>query len=45
MIYVADVEPGGIRGMRERAVAVGGRLAISTRPGGGTTVAMSVEVA
>lgn len=45
MIYVAGVEAGGIRGMRERAVAVGARLAIRTRPGGGTTVAMSVDVA
>jgi len=42
MIYVADVEGGGIRGMRERALAVGGRLSFSSRPGGGTRVMLTV---
>jgi two-component system sensor histidine kinase UhpB len=38
MLYAVDVEGGGIRGMRERAVAVGADLRIESRPGGGTTV-------
>jgi two-component system sensor histidine kinase UhpB len=42
MIYAADVEGGGVRGMRERALAVDGELVISTRPGGGTTVCITV---
>jgi two-component system sensor histidine kinase UhpB len=44
MIYAADVEGGGIRGMRERALAIGGQLSITTRPGGGTSVVLSVPV-
>lgn len=42
MLYAADHESGGIRGMRERAVAVSGLLHIQSRPGGGTTVALRV---
>ena len=44
MLYAADHESGGIRGMRERAVAVGGRLRIASTPGGGTTVTLTVPV-
>jgi two-component system sensor histidine kinase UhpB len=44
MIYAADVEGGGIRGMRERSLAVHARFRISTRPGGGTQVAVDVPV-
>lgn len=43
MIYAADVEGGGIRGMRERAITVGAELTINSRPGGGTSVTVSVE--
>lgn len=43
MIYAAGVERGGIRGMRERALAVDGHLSITTRPGGGTSVTMTVS--
>jgi signal transduction histidine kinase len=32
----------GLRGMAERAELVGGRLAVRTRPGLGTTVAVAV---
>jgi two-component system sensor histidine kinase UhpB len=42
MLYAADHESGGIRGMRERAIAVGGTLRIESRPGGGTSVSVSV---
>lgn len=42
MLYAADVEGGGVRGMRERALAVGANLSIRTRPGGGTSVSVSV---
>lgn len=42
MIYAADVEGGGIRGIRERAIAANADLAITTRAGGGTTIAVSV---
>jgi two-component system, NarL family, sensor histidine kinase UhpB len=42
MIYAADVEGGGIRGMRERAVAVAAELSIVSRPGGGTSVVLTV---
>lgn len=42
MLYAADVEAGGIRGMRERALAIGADLSVTTRPGGGTSVAVSV---
>ncbi len=45
MLYAADHESGGIRGMRERAVAVGGRLRIASTPGGGTTVTLGVPLA
>lgn len=42
MIYAANVEGGGIRGMRERALAVGADLTFDTRPGGGTRVTVTV---
>jgi two-component system sensor histidine kinase UhpB len=42
MLYAADQESGGIRGMRERAVAAGGRLSIDSRPGGGTSISVKV---
>lgn len=42
MIYAADVEAGGIRGMRERAVAVGAELTVASRPGGGTSITVEV---
>jgi two-component system sensor histidine kinase UhpB len=45
MIYVPDVEGGGIRGMRERALAVEAELTISTRPGAGTSVVLMVPSA
>jgi two-component system sensor histidine kinase UhpB len=35
---------GGIRGMRERAVLVGGELEVSSANGGGTTVRLHVPV-
>jgi two-component system, NarL family, sensor histidine kinase UhpB len=41
MVYAADVESGGIRAMRERALAVDARLEIRSRPGGGTRVTVS----
>jgi len=34
----------GLRGMRERVEALGGRLAVESAPGGGTTVAVTVPV-
>ena len=44
MIYAAVAEGGGIRGMRERALAVGGQLMLSSRPGGGTRVTLEVPL-
>jgi len=41
ILYAADLESSGIRGMRQRAIAVGGELQIKRRPGGGTTVTLS----
>jgi two-component system, NarL family, sensor histidine kinase UhpB len=38
MLYAEGVEAGGIRGMRERATAVGAELRIRTSPGRGTRV-------
>jgi two-component system sensor histidine kinase UhpB len=38
MIYAPTVEGGGIRGMRERALAAGIAFSIRSRPGGGTIV-------
>jgi two-component system sensor histidine kinase UhpB len=43
MLYAEDVEGGGIRGMRERATAVGAELTIASRPGRGVIVAAVVE--
>ena len=34
----------GVAGMRERALLVGGRLSIASRPGGGTEVRLSIPV-
>jgi two-component system sensor histidine kinase UhpB len=45
MLYAAELEAGGMRGMRERAFAVGGSVSVRSRPGGGTVVATSVPVA
>lgn len=45
MIYAADVEGGGIRGIRERAIAANAELAISSRAGGGTSVTVAVRSA
>jgi two-component system sensor histidine kinase UhpB len=42
MVYAADLENGGIRGMRERALTVGAKLEIRSRPGGGTSVTAAV---
>jgi two-component system sensor histidine kinase UhpB len=42
MVYAADLENGGIRGMRERALTVGAELEIRSRPGGGTSVTAAV---
>lgn len=38
MLYAADVEGGGMRGIRERALAAGASITIRSRPGGGTVV-------
>ncbi len=43
MIYAPSVEGGGIRGMRERAVAAGVSFAIRSRPGEGTRVSAEVR--
>jgi two-component system sensor histidine kinase UhpB len=45
MLYAVEVEAGGIRGMRERALAVGADLTVATRPGGGTSVSVVVPEA
>lgn len=37
-------EGAGIRGMRERALLIGARLALSGGPSGGTEVALSVPI-
>ena len=42
MILAPGFELGGIRGMRERALAVNADLAIASQPGRGTTVSVSV---
>jgi signal transduction histidine kinase len=34
----------GIRGMRERALAMGGRLEISSQPGEGTRLALNLPL-
>ena len=44
MVHAADLEHGGIRGMRERAVSVGASLSIEAYPGGGTSVSLTVPV-
>jgi two-component system sensor histidine kinase UhpB len=38
------VDTAGIAGMRERALLVGGRLTIASRPGGGTEVRLSIPI-
>ena len=38
------VEGAGIRGMRERALLVGGRLTVSSEPGAGTVVTFTVPI-
>jgi len=42
MHYSAAVEAGGLRGMRERAVAIGASLSIRSNVGDGTTVSLVV---
>jgi two-component system sensor histidine kinase UhpB len=44
MIHAPSVERGGMRGMRERAVAIGADLALETSPGHGTSVRVRVRV-
>jgi two-component system, NarL family, sensor histidine kinase UhpB len=44
MLYQTAVESGGIRGMRERAVVVGGVLTVVSSPGGGTRVSLTVPI-
>ena len=44
MLYATDVEGGGIRGMRERALTIPAELEISSRAGGGTTVRVKVPL-
>lgn len=42
---IDGIRPGsGIRGMRERALLIGGNLSIANAPGGGTEVSLSVPV-
>ncbi len=43
-IAQSEAEDAGIRGMRERAVAIGATLAIATAPGDGTRVALQLPV-
>jgi len=44
MIYADGADRGGIRGMRERAVAVGGKVLIRSGPGQGTTVTLTIPI-
>jgi two-component system, NarL family, sensor histidine kinase UhpB len=44
MVYAAELESGGIRGMRERALAAEADFEIRSEPGSGTTVSVSVPV-
>lgn len=44
MLYQTAVESGGIRGMRERAVVVDGVLTVSSSPGRGTRVSLTVPI-
>ena len=39
-----DEAANGIRGMRERALLVGGRLRVGDRPGGGVEVRLDVPI-
>lgn len=45
MIYADGADRGGIRGMRERAIAVGGKVFIQSLPGSGTSVRLTIPVA
>jgi two-component system sensor histidine kinase UhpB len=45
MLYAEEVEAGGIRGMRERATAVGADLRVITSPGRGTRIEATVRKA
>jgi two-component system, NarL family, sensor histidine kinase UhpB len=45
MVYADGAESGGIRGMRERAVSVGGKVSVESLPGHGTTVTLTIPVA
>jgi two-component system, NarL family, sensor histidine kinase UhpB len=44
MIYATEVEGGGIRGMRERALTIGADFDVATRAGGGTSVVATVPL-
>jgi two-component system sensor histidine kinase UhpB len=44
MLHQAALESGGIRGMRERAVTVGGVLAVASTPGRGTRISLTVPI-
>jgi two-component system, NarL family, sensor histidine kinase UhpB len=44
MLYAPDVEGGGVRGMRERAVLIGGQFSFRSQPAIGTRVEVTVPV-
>ncbi len=44
MLYAPGVEAGGIRGIRERALSVGARVTIESRPGAGTDVSALIPM-
>jgi two-component system sensor histidine kinase UhpB len=41
MLYAVDLESGGMRGMRERALAIDADFSVQSRPGQGTSVLVS----
>ena len=43
MHYAGAVEAGGLRGIRERAVAIGAQISIESKVGTGTTISVSIE--
>jgi two-component system sensor histidine kinase UhpB len=44
MVYAPDLEGGGMRGMRERVLAIDGRVQIESHPGNGSRVSVTVPV-